>query len=510
MNDAPPPGPQTGATADPPPPPPRPLRRSRQKVVAGVCGGLGRHWDLDPVIFRIVLAVLAVSSGIGLIVYGFAWLLIPVEHEDENEVRRLLSGRVEGAALTAILVALVGCGLFLSVLGRGGGLAFTVMLALAVAGSAYWSKQRRAAAHGAGPVDPVTAQAVADAPPETQAPPAPGSPSWWRDPLTKDGPAAGTHAGRTGYLWGPADTPSYEASAGGAPGRAGAYGDGRGAGATARRDAPEGRRPKRAGRSIGGLTFLLALAVGATAATASWHDASVPESLQAGLAAALVVFGLGMVLSAWLGRTGGGTVFMVVVTALLLGATAVLPRDISTDWDDRTWLPSSAAEVRPSYELGAGRGSLDLGALRLTQGQTVRTRAEVGAGLLRVTLPDGVRTRVHVEVGLGDIQLPDEAPEDVDVSADRSRTVTLPAHGLKKGERLHGTLDLHLEVGLGQAELHYGPTPGTRPPAPGTPAVPATPTTPGTPAAPGTPTDPGTPPVPGTPGREEAADGAAA
>ncbi|MER7399550.1 PspC domain-containing protein, partial [Streptomyces sp. NPDC000151] len=143
MNDA---SPSHGATAETTgPPPPPPLRRSRrQKVVAGVCGGMGRHWDLDPVIFRIVLAVLAVSSGIGLIVYGFAWLLIPLEGEDENEGRRLLSGRVEGAALTAVLVALVGCGLFLSVLGRGGGLAFTLMLALAVAGSAYWSKQRRA------------------------------------------------------------------------------------------------------------------------------------------------------------------------------------------------------------------------------------------------------------------------------------------------------------------------------------------------------------------------------
>ncbi|MGI5470400.1 PspC domain-containing protein [Streptomyces sp. CA-132043] len=458
-------GPAHGATADPPPPPRHPLRRSRTRVVGGVCGGLGRHWDLDPVIFRIVLAVLAVSSGIGLIVYGLAWLLIPAEGEDENEVRRLLSGRVEGTALTALLVALVGCGLFLSVLGRGGGMTFTVMLALAVAGSAYWSKQRRAAARGTGPVDPATAQAVADAPPETQAPPAPGSPSWWRDPLDKEGRTTGTHAGRTGYLWGPADTPSYEAAAGGhgGPDRGGAHSEGAGTQATERRDAWE-RRPKRAGRSIGGLTFLLALAAGAAATAGTWHDGSVPASLQAGAAAALVVFGLGLVLSAWLGRTGGGTVFMVVVTALLLGATTVLPRNITADWDVRTWSPSAAADVRPAYELGAGRGHLDLSGLRPERGRTVRTHAEVGAGLLRVTLPEGVRARVHIEVGLGDIQLPGETPDDVDVASDRARTVTLPAHGLKKGEPPRGTLDLRLEVGLGQAEVGYDHLPPVHPP----------------------------------------------
>ncbi|POX40283.1 hypothetical protein C3486_14505 [Streptomyces sp. Ru73] len=500
MNDAPPSGPPAGATADPPPPVAPPLRRSRHKVVAGVCGGLGRHWDLDPVIFRIVLAVLAVSSGIGLIAYGLAWLLIPVEGEDENEGRRLLSGRVEGTALTAILTALVGCGLFLSVLGRGGGMAFTVMLALAVAGSAYWSKHRRTATRGPGPVDPVTAQAVADAPPETQAPPTPGGPSWWRDPLAKDGTAAGPHTGRTGYLWGPADTPSYEAAAAGydVPGRSHAGTGGAGAGATVRPDAGEPRRAKRSGRSIGGLTFLLALAAGAAAAAPSWHAGSLPGSLQAGLAAALVVFGLGLVLSAWLGRTGGGTVFMVVLTALLLGAAAVLPRNLTTDWDARTWTAATPAELRPSYELGAGRGHLDLSGLRPKDGETVRTRAEVGAGLLRVTLPEGVRTRLHVEVGFGDIQLPDEAPDNVDVHADRTRTVTLPAHGLEKGERPHGTLDLRLEVGLGQAEVdHVLPT--------GTPAVPGTPTAevPETPAGAAA---PGAAEVPAVPQRQEAAD----
>src|SRR5690606_40604830 len=60
------------------------------KVVGGVCGGLGRHYGIDPVVFRVPLAVISVLGGMGLIVYGVAWLLIPFEDEEENEGRRLL------------------------------------------------------------------------------------------------------------------------------------------------------------------------------------------------------------------------------------------------------------------------------------------------------------------------------------------------------------------------------------------------------------------------------------
>ncbi|MFB7506757.1 PspC domain-containing protein, partial [Streptomyces broussonetiae] len=83
------------------------LRRDRRhKMIAGVCAGLGRQTDMDPVIFRITLAVLSATGGIGLIFYGFVWLLVPYEDEEENELRKLLTGRVDGQALAAVLFAL--------------------------------------------------------------------------------------------------------------------------------------------------------------------------------------------------------------------------------------------------------------------------------------------------------------------------------------------------------------------------------------------------------------------
>lgn len=200
-------GEETRAHGEPPAPGgPRRFRRDRrQKMLGGVCAGLGRQCDMDPVIFRIVLAVLSATGGIGLIFYGFVWLFVPYDDEEENEVRKLLTGRVDGHALAAVLFALVGCGVFLSMLSNGSVLTFAVVLSLLLAGAGYWSQQR-----GAPDPDPLAAQAVADAPPEAQAPPVPVSyPSWWRDPIVKDG----SHVGGTGYLWGPPDARDRDVAA---------------------------------------------------------------------------------------------------------------------------------------------------------------------------------------------------------------------------------------------------------------------------------------------------------
>ena len=69
QNDAPP-----GA------PPRKRVERSRaDRVIAGVCGGLGDYFDVDPVIFRIAFVVLAFVGGAGLLLYPAAWLLLPEE-----------------------------------------------------------------------------------------------------------------------------------------------------------------------------------------------------------------------------------------------------------------------------------------------------------------------------------------------------------------------------------------------------------------------------------------------
>ncbi|HET9647049.1 MAG TPA: PspC domain-containing protein [Microlunatus sp.] len=87
--------------------PPVRLRRSRQdRVLGGVCGGLGHYLGVDPVIIRIV-AVALLFAGVGLLAYIVAWIIIPETAAGEPEpsapaADRRSVGLVLGAALVAV------------------------------------------------------------------------------------------------------------------------------------------------------------------------------------------------------------------------------------------------------------------------------------------------------------------------------------------------------------------------------------------------------------------------
>ena len=48
-----------------------------ERMIGGVCGGLGEFFELDPVLFRAAFLVLAVIGGLGILLYLALWLLIP-------------------------------------------------------------------------------------------------------------------------------------------------------------------------------------------------------------------------------------------------------------------------------------------------------------------------------------------------------------------------------------------------------------------------------------------------
>ena len=64
--------------------PTRRVHRSRaNRVIAGVCGGLGEYLGLDPVLLRIAFVGLALANGIGVILYIIAWIAMPQGPEGE-------------------------------------------------------------------------------------------------------------------------------------------------------------------------------------------------------------------------------------------------------------------------------------------------------------------------------------------------------------------------------------------------------------------------------------------
>jgi phage shock protein PspC (stress-responsive transcriptional regulator) len=53
-------------------------------MIAGVCGGLGEYFDVDPLIFRLIFAVMIIFGGTGVLAYIILWILIPEDNEQRN------------------------------------------------------------------------------------------------------------------------------------------------------------------------------------------------------------------------------------------------------------------------------------------------------------------------------------------------------------------------------------------------------------------------------------------
>ena len=87
---------------------PRRLRRSRQdRILAGVCGGLGRYLDLDPVVLRIVTVAL-IFTGVGIPAYIIAWIAIPEVAEGEPEAPAAPATRTRAALTLGVGLMVLG------------------------------------------------------------------------------------------------------------------------------------------------------------------------------------------------------------------------------------------------------------------------------------------------------------------------------------------------------------------------------------------------------------------
>jgi phage shock protein PspC (stress-responsive transcriptional regulator) len=54
-------------------------RSSDDRVIAGVCGGVAKYFDIDPIIVRVLAAVSLLVSGVGLLAYVVLWIVAPLD-----------------------------------------------------------------------------------------------------------------------------------------------------------------------------------------------------------------------------------------------------------------------------------------------------------------------------------------------------------------------------------------------------------------------------------------------
>ncbi|MGR6322077.1 PspC domain-containing protein [Micromonospora soli] len=84
------------------------VRPREGRYLAGVCAAIGRATNTDPVLWRVLLAVLGFFGGIGILVYVTAWLIIPGEGDTASPVESMLGrGRSSMSPVTVIVLSIV-------------------------------------------------------------------------------------------------------------------------------------------------------------------------------------------------------------------------------------------------------------------------------------------------------------------------------------------------------------------------------------------------------------------
>lgn len=385
-------------------------RRRSDKVLAGVCSGLGAHTGTDPVLWRIgfVVATL-ITGGMMILAYILAAVIIPAADEDEESSSAPApttdAAKWLGIALLILGLVLLG-GMFAAAApfwGMGGGVFWGVLLI--GAGVALWNRDTLFGPreHRDGP-DP--------SPTPAPEPPAAGGPP--TIPTPPSGPR-------------PPDPPAVPAP-------------------------PPPRKPR--DRSPLGRMTMGAAVLALGAALLLDGMGAISLSAERTVALLLAVIGGGLLVGAWWGRARWLIAPGALLTVILLGMVS-LPGHVGgsfagVPWwrmGDTSWMVhETGSDLQPSYRHGMGRMVLDLSELRFTRDR--RVEAAVGAGELRVLVPDDVDLTVIARVGAGQVDLVGQRFEGTAID----RTVRFDA-GPSDDRRTPPHLTLELQVGFGQLEV---------------------------------------------------------
>lgn len=83
-------------------------RSNKEKVIGGVCGGIAAYFHIDPAIVRVIFALVSLTYGIGIVIYGLLWIVLPVSGQTHitglrrrlfrNPERKVVGGVCSGLA----------------------------------------------------------------------------------------------------------------------------------------------------------------------------------------------------------------------------------------------------------------------------------------------------------------------------------------------------------------------------------------------------------------------------
>jgi Cell wall-active antibiotics response 4TMS YvqF len=157
---------------------------------------------------------------------------------------------------------------------------------------------------------------------------------------------------------------------------------------------------------------------------------------------ALIITGIG-VLAASPGHTEGGLVGLGVVLTVLTVMTALSPLDVFRGGiGQRSFTPTSAADLEEEYVLGIGQMELDLRELDVSEG-TLSVKASVGMGQLQVRVPGDVNLVATGSAALGQVELLGE--DQGGFGPNLETQIDVPGSAV--------TIELEASVGMGEGEV---------------------------------------------------------
>ena len=450
----------------------RPRRSGADRKIAGVAGGLGRTFGVDPVLIRVAFVVLTIFGGFGLTLYVLGWLLLPADGDEVSPGEALLGrGRSATPPVLAVGLAVVAAISIMSMFSWG--LPFWPLVIAGVVvvlvarnkgrsctkhtahGGTPWVDQWAAKAAGTGrswgeqaeqwvarqPWSGTSGDRSQSQMQSQGQHPAPSpfeQPAFWdeqhpaaADPtrvnLRKDTPAepAEPTAPAAPPAWDPLGVAPFawdlpEPAAAPAP------------------PAPRDRNV------IGRITLAMVLLVGGLAAVGSlqgWWALS-----WAGVAAvALTIVAVGLLIASLRGQGRsliGPGIFLSLVT-LALTITGI---NGTTGYGQQTWAPTTVAAATGDFELNGGQGTLDLRRLDLRAGQSVDTELTVRAGQATVIVPDDTAVNLTCTANAGEI----------DCLGQRQDGLHQEITTAQEGSSDNGTINLTVHVGAGQATVRHG------------------------------------------------------
>lgn len=395
----------------------RRFQRSREhRLLAGIAGGLGEQFGLNPWLFRLGFVVLTFFGFAGVVLYIVGWLLMPDTDEDDSILVRWLSrlelhdpvaiGGVVLVGLAALIWLTDAPGIGQIMPGR-----YPLAALLLIVGVLMYRGDLRS--RRPGPADgPATPEGDGPPPvgPTTEDPFIAGSIDMEESPSTESPPPveppAALEIPAEGALTSSTETAHAVASDQDFPADSDFSGGLQPPPADVSRPTELARHHRKARQSsfLGRATLALGfLAVGALA-VADVGEWLFPEPVHY-LALMLAVAAVGLLAGAVVGRARWLIVIGVLLTPAVLVASVISAIDLSAfEFGDRLVIPVGD-DVESEYRLAAGSLTVDLREVDLSPSEEISIDIQVGAGELVVIVPAGAGLVIDAAVGAGVVDL---------------------------------------------------------------------------------------------------------